>query len=195
MPVRDKAVNKIASMMVGGLTFDGLTGTCTSLPDSIYRVLCFTADNAYEEVVLSIDWNRVMLDAEARHISLHGGEMGMEPKVHSVCAECVMEAVLANEWGGKQSDKWAARPKAARWRWPRFREKPPTLRDDVLKLVMACWSRPEVAKDNELEEDGHMESCTERRKHGKDGRWEYVPRCDPRCPQYDGWVEEVTAGA
>lgn len=184
MPVRDKAVARIAELMVGGLTFDGLTGRCTSMPDRLYRLLKFTADDAYEQVVMSIDWSRVYLDASARHQSLHDGDFD------SVCGNCMMEAVLANEWGGKTSDKWADHPEAPRWRWPRFRERPENLRARVMALVVENWTRPEVAEDTELDDDQHMPGCFEQGR----GRESKII-CDPRCPSYDGWVERLTGDA
>lgn len=208
MPVRDKAVAKIVSMLVGPEPRDPAKAD----------VLRFSVDAAYEEVVESIDWNRVLLDATARHLSLHKPDEGDKggtlvapsdealaaaedrdddedfappPAWHqyrydAVCPECIAEAVLANEWGGKTGDKWQEHPRSPRWRWPRYRPRPHNIQQIVLALVGMAWIRPEDALPDELDDDGHMPLC---REVGRPREARLF--CDPRCPHYDGRLEPI----
>lgn len=215
MPVRDKAVTHIASLITG--TRPDELGHVRGMRREVHDLLRFAADDAYEKVVEAIDWNRVYLDASARHLSLHKDpdedkdrtlvtpseaalEAGLDaaddvpyvppPAWHNyryddLCPECIMHAVLANDWGGKAGDKWKEHPVYPRWRFG-LRPRHPELKKIVLELIAWAWARPEEARGDELDTDGHMPTCYE---VGRARESRMV--CDPRCPEYDGWAEDV----
>jgi hypothetical protein len=221
MPVRDKAINHISSMLIGGLHPDAMGHIShREIRPEALDLLKLAVDAAYDDIVRHIDWNRVYLDATARHLSLHKGVEDDEPTTlvapsqekldaaaeeederpgtyvpppawhayrrEEVCPECIMEAVLANEWGGKQADKWAANPISPPWRFEAGRPQHPELKAIVLELVAHGWKPPETAEPTELDHDGHMPTCYEKGRPS-----EAVMVCDPRCPHYDGWCEAV----
>lgn len=57
-------------------------------------------ERVYERVVDSIDWNRVMIEAQARHLALgHDteGDRHSFPFTEDICPKCLCEALLAEE--------------------------------------------------------------------------------------------------
>jgi hypothetical protein len=115
VPVRDKAVALVVADVHGVKSFRNLpegwlviteTG---EVPREVYDEWAREVDRHYVTVVDSIDWNRVLLEASARHIALSHEDKwdyGM------VCPECVCEALLAN---GTHVD-WKRQPRAPRER-------------------------------------------------------------------------------
>lgn len=99
MPVRDKAVARALKSLGLRVWYNNMLLTANvdgigEMPrDQFDRDIWEPVDRAYEAVVDSIDWNRVFLEACARHIELkHEDEnYGM------ICEECLNEALLAKD--------------------------------------------------------------------------------------------------
>lgn len=181
MPVREKVVCEIIKLTTGTEVDDSF------YPKTVARLLELAAEAIYVNVMETVDWNRVMHDAATRHMELHGGEyltssIEDEHQAGNVCAECIHEAVIANEWGGVKS--WADHPKGLRHRMTFSPIAPGDLRAMVENLAMRM-RRPEVAPPEDREEDGHLNGCTELSRRDN---WRML--CDPACPEYTGWIEE-----
>lgn len=124
MPVRDKAVAALASALDGpGPSFNSLDDTVKLGGQEISRDAYhdrYTA--AYIRMVDAIDWNRVLLEASARHMELEHRDEGFdgytavsddgEVIVGVICPQCLNEALLAVKQGGWTD--WKREPDAPR---------------------------------------------------------------------------------
>lgn len=123
MPVRAKAVDRIIRELTGGVSYNNVTHTArvggvdgeVMDRDEYDRRYVEPVDRIFEIVVDSIDWNRVMLEASARHGSLASNPEHDERNVgHSyedvICPECLCEALMASEsW-----QDWKKKPRVPR---------------------------------------------------------------------------------
>jgi hypothetical protein len=64
----------------------------TSMPEAEYRAHEKAADEEFDAIVNGIDWNRVLLEASGRHVTLH--DENDDPAMRDVCGECVRSALL-----------------------------------------------------------------------------------------------------
>lgn len=101
MPVRRTIVTWLGETFMGGQTHNGATATCTSIGDAYYEVRG-AADAAYCDLIERIDWNRIMLEASARHGSLVDADCHPErhryaPHSDEVCPDCIRAALLAED--------------------------------------------------------------------------------------------------
>jgi hypothetical protein len=105
MPVRAKAGRYITELFAGGQWFSH--GECQTMPHADYEAAREAGDALFEAVVENIDWNRVLIEATSRHLSLvvkdcHPPVRGWNPngsdlEVEKPCAECIREALLAED--------------------------------------------------------------------------------------------------
>lgn len=119
MPVRDKAIAALARALDGPVLFnvDGTVklGAREMTPDEFYE----RYGGAYIQMIDSIDWNRVLLEANSRHYALeHTDHVEVEDGrgigIAIVCPECVCEALLAPDTGGRIPTDWQEHPRAPR---------------------------------------------------------------------------------
>lgn len=101
MPVRRTIVTWLGEKFMGGQSHNGLTQTCTSIGDAYYLVRD-AADAAYCDLVERIDWNRILLEASARHGALedancHPVSRAYNPAGDRLCPDCVRAALLAED--------------------------------------------------------------------------------------------------
>lgn len=126
MPVRSKAVQTLAAALTGGgLSFNSIMGTVRiggitgeTITQDEYEE---RYDGAYVAMIEEIDWNRVLLEASARHLELAHEDEGFDGYAVSarggiihgaICSECLNEALLSRAAGGWQD--WKRNPKAER---------------------------------------------------------------------------------
>jgi hypothetical protein len=86
---------------MGAQSHNGLTMTCTSI-GADYYVVRDAADAAYCSIIDKIDWNRILLEASARHHSLtdagcHPQTRGYNAGRDEMCPDCVRQALLAED--------------------------------------------------------------------------------------------------
>lgn len=100
MPVREKAIDKALRTILAGqnMSFNNVHWTAqigdeVMTRDEFDERYWDPIDRVYEAVVDSIDWNRVLLEATQRHISLKHSD---EDYYGFLCPECVGEALLAD---------------------------------------------------------------------------------------------------
>lgn len=119
MPVRSRAVEILARTLADGEgpVFNTLDDTVrlggeTITHDAYER----RYDAAYVAMVDDINWNRVLIEASARHMELEHADEGYDGYVAgvvgTVCPECVNEVMLSVTGGGWQD--WKNNPKAKR---------------------------------------------------------------------------------
>lgn len=118
MPERDKSVRRIASAIVGGKAFNGLSGDVIEpyIPKAKWQGLQALVDELWVAEVRRIDWNRVILTAESRHRELRRLEEERDSEHHgpngylsderpflglkfgdeedNICPECLVESLL-----------------------------------------------------------------------------------------------------
>lgn len=125
MPVRDKAVDTALRTVLDGTTMwfrnqpgneQATVGSETMPRDEFNRRFWDPIDKAYERVVDSIDWNRVMLEASARHMALenhpeHDKRAVGDTYENVICPECVCEALMADT----TMVSWEREPRAPRY--------------------------------------------------------------------------------
>ena len=90
MPEIDKMANRIMEMRHGPQVFDGRTSTCVTMPDWYDRWEVVLKE--LKTTLRAVDWNRVLLQAQGRHLALGHDYGDYEP-----CGECVMEALLIED--------------------------------------------------------------------------------------------------
>jgi hypothetical protein len=126
MPIREKAVISGLRMALGtepgvaaAVSFRILEDTVKInglvYPRGHYDALRERADGVFETVVEGIDWNRVMLEASARHGALEDNPDHDKQDVGKqyddvICPECIREALLC----GRTWQDWAVEPRAER---------------------------------------------------------------------------------
>lgn len=121
MPVRDKAVSTILHVLMGDTPYHfnnvHMTATVNGKKmsrDKFDEIYMDPIERIYERVVDSIDWNRVMLEASARHIALghdEGEDRDSFPHTEDICPKCLCEALLTDD---THSD-WKSNPDAPRF--------------------------------------------------------------------------------
>jgi hypothetical protein len=99
MPVRDRVVELMLRHQGHRMSFNNVDLTATVdgeiMPrDDFDERVWLPAQKLYEAIIDRIDWNRVLLEASARHIALDHPD---EDYYGMVCPECVCEALLATE--------------------------------------------------------------------------------------------------
>lgn len=110
MPVRDRTGEQLTRDVVGIQVFNGLVGVCVTMPNDAYDDVRAAVDALYERFVDAIDWNRIRIEAESRHISLgpaHHRDTHREAE--DVCGDCIREALLVGDgdpqrWPGGWKD-------------------------------------------------------------------------------------------
>jgi hypothetical protein len=114
MPVRDKAIDRVLRTVLDGtpMSFNNLDWTAQvgdeiMTRDEFNQRFWDPIDRAYEAVVDSIDWNRVLLEATGRHIALKHPD---EDYTGMLCAECLCESLLADA----TFVSWKQEPKVTR---------------------------------------------------------------------------------
>lgn len=117
MPERSKAVQALADHLEGGVSFNVLDDVARLGPadnkrdiplDDYYRIY----DGAFVEMIDSINWNRVMIEAWARHTALGHDTDEDEfsfPHTGHICPECLCEALLSSG-----CEDWVREPHASR---------------------------------------------------------------------------------
>lgn len=119
MPVRTKAVSTAlrAILKPERLSFNNVSWTAqvndeVMTRDDFDARFWDPADEAFVEVVDSIDWGRVFIEAQSRHIALgHDDEDRYSfPRTEDICPECLCEALLA----GDTYMDWKRNPKVPR---------------------------------------------------------------------------------
>lgn len=112
MPVREKAINSMASRRLPDVWFSG------GLPsDPRWYEVAEECEDLYDHLVNVIDWTRVLLEASGRHLAFnHGTDEGdplhLDDDDEAPCGECVREAMLAQN----TFVDWRAQAVAAGWR-------------------------------------------------------------------------------
>jgi hypothetical protein len=117
MPVKIKAVETLVRAIYGGLGFNNLQEIAYIGPPERRRTITVqefeeTYTAAYEKMIRSMDWKRVLLEATSRHIELNHGETQKERRgvydwgPDMPCAECIEAALLA----GKTWMSWQDNP-------------------------------------------------------------------------------------
>ena len=119
MPNSERVALAVTECVVGPQVWDGLTGTCVTMPDDAYEHTKLAAVAMLELVARIIDWPRLLSDAEQRHRVLHRdtcpeakGSYGW-PMTRDVCGPCLREALLAHGFQGYEQD-WKNEPEVAR---------------------------------------------------------------------------------
>lgn len=99
MPPRRDAVQVLMQHRYGPQVFDGLTGTCRTMPD--YDERRAELDAAWALLVDVVDWQRVLLMAAGHHVELrmadpaHGAASLLDDS--DVCGDCLAFALLTWE--------------------------------------------------------------------------------------------------
>jgi hypothetical protein len=92
VPIRDRIAEDIAHDVVGRQVWNGLTGECSTMPTEAWERVKSAADLLFERIVSRVDWSRVLIEAQGRHLGLdHSGEL---------CGPCLRDALLSK-------DRWA----------------------------------------------------------------------------------------
>lgn len=105
MPVRERLVTALTEDAIGAQWWDNSRGhECKSMPTDDYYRTRDAAEVLFERIIDRVDWNRVMLEASGRHFDL------LRAGAHPVrgldladafdgiiCADCLREALLADE--------------------------------------------------------------------------------------------------
>lgn len=117
MPVRVKAVSTALRSTHKRMHFNNLDWTATvddevMTRDEFDKRFWDPADKVFVQVVDSIDWSRVFIEAQSRHIALgHDDEDRHSfPRTEDICPECLCEALLA----GDTFMDWTETPKVPR---------------------------------------------------------------------------------
>lgn len=124
MPVRDKAIDVAFRSLMDDTPFhfykqpghETATIGDVTMPYAEFRErIMDPIEFAYERVVDSMDWNRVMLEAMARHLALdHATTQADKPGFPwgpDICPECICEALLADT----THVSWNAEPVSPRY--------------------------------------------------------------------------------
>lgn len=115
MPVRERVEESLTVGLIGDQWFR--MGVCQSMPDADYCAVRELASAIFVRMVDRTDWNRVLLEAQGRHMAVHDTEgKGYLLGDESVCGECINEALLAATFGGKFSEDWTKEPTSPRVR-------------------------------------------------------------------------------
>ncbi|WP_047891768.1 hypothetical protein [Micromonospora sp. RV43] len=93
MPVRRNIVRGLVHRVVGIHVWNGLTGEPVTIPRQMRKRVVDAADQLYDEVIRRIDWKRIHIEANSRHLQLH------EFRGEGPCAECIQQALLYDEAG------------------------------------------------------------------------------------------------
>lgn len=122
MPERDKAVRRMVEMTVGTRATDPITKRAPSVRKRDWEGLEAMMDEAFVEIVQTIDWGRVLMTAQARHEALTDADMHPDPPEHSalvdvderagLCPECVVNALLHESTLGSLHAEWKGNPDA-----------------------------------------------------------------------------------
>lgn len=96
MPVRRRVVTYLAEQVVGVHVWNQAVGECATMPTSAYDTNRDAVDVLFERLVCAVDWNRLMLEATARHLSSHP-DMPADKRLDGLCGRCVREALLAGD--------------------------------------------------------------------------------------------------
>lgn len=125
MPVRDKAVDTALHGLLEGVPYHFINNPMNPIAvvdgiemsrDEFDKRFMNTIEKIYERVVDSIDWNRAMIEAEQRHITLEGKdghercEKFAEDHRYGFGPQCLCEALLADE----THVSWEHTPKSPR---------------------------------------------------------------------------------
>lgn len=101
MPVRASARSAMVTRRLGVQTYNGHTGRCQSMPTSQLVEALIEADTEFVAIVQQINWNRVLLQASARHnrlkrLARSGGAEHRDGGYGDtgICGTCLMEAML-----------------------------------------------------------------------------------------------------
>lgn len=130
MPERDKAVFHIIDAVFGPIVRDPLLGTPRNMPRADHAALEAAVDELFVGVVDMIDWGRILMTANARHMALRETGAHEPPGVgslddifdddrHPLCPSCMVEALLSESTMGNSEGTWKAEPNADRdpiWR-------------------------------------------------------------------------------
>jgi hypothetical protein len=125
MPVREKAVMRGLNHLTGGISFnvlDHVAKVGSILGDRVEMSMDTFEDTfrepahaLFEHVVDGIDWNRVLIEAGVRHLTLHDkDDLGSFTDSFSgnvVCGQCINEALLSrgfHDWNQEPKVKRAA---------------------------------------------------------------------------------------
>jgi hypothetical protein len=101
MPVRRQVSREVAEQFAGIPVWNGLTGTCQTMPTADYDKTREAADCLFAYVVDLVDWNRILLEAAGRHATLE--RAGQHPAqrypstVDGLCPGCLRGALLADD--------------------------------------------------------------------------------------------------
>lgn len=113
MPERDKAVLRISADIIGAKVFDGLTQTPRGVKRELWEALQALVDMAYVKVVQTLDWNRILLTASARHVELVDRDGGHSTDImfgidddDPVCPDCIVWALLSETTSGGPSSAY-----------------------------------------------------------------------------------------
>lgn len=146
MPVRRNVVRALVQRVVGIHTWNGLLGEPVTIPRTEWDRAVDSADQLYDELVREIDWSRILIEAQARHIQVH---IDRHP---TPCGECVREALLYDERGLGLSalHKWTDEPTIPRREtspdWPQaFSElvrwrRSDDVTDEAAAVVARAWA-------------------------------------------------------
>lgn len=178
MPERDKAVERAAALIVGAdsRTWDAIIRRPAGMRKAEWQALTVLVDMLYAYTVRHIDWNRVMVTANSRHIALieaeeKGGEAHERSELISfvitderqaddgLCPECLREALLQETTMGSLQSEWQARPTArlqADWWHEWLNVEGPGARATLEKLapiILEAADRVTTTDPDEDEED------------------------------------------
>jgi hypothetical protein len=117
MPVREKAISNLMAGLIGDQWYRH--GICESMPHKDNQAVSELVEAIYVRLMDRLDWNRVILEASSRHLAL---EHDRHPTVNEIslfgvdgiCGECVNEALLALDFGGKHIGAWKKEPESPR---------------------------------------------------------------------------------
>lgn len=105
MPVSAKAAAALARHITGGLSFNsvddvarlGPVGNHTTVPREEYDEFWYAA---YEEVIESVDWNRVLIEATSVHLRTQRDDplhICRDFCADEICPDCLRRALLARD--------------------------------------------------------------------------------------------------
>lgn len=106
MPTRRNVVSRIIRLVAGQLWFDNSAGRrCVTVPHELYEEAELAADTLYGHIVDAVDWSRILIEAQARH--LHHDPHGDS---YATCGKCLREALLVDVHDGWSTASGAAVP-------------------------------------------------------------------------------------
>lgn len=121
MPERDKQTDAIARTLAGATPrpWNARLGSCPEgIPEQEWHDARATADRVYVDLMEAVDFQRVLIEANKRHLALHPDKRTLMAAAdigattfEAICHECITEVMLATA----TTPPWTQQPDSPRY--------------------------------------------------------------------------------